>query len=93
MAKILIESGADVNLQVQHGNYGSALIAAASSKKSDIGMVELLIKAGADVNMQLQGGKFPTALAAARSRGEGYPWQIEKKKDVIALLIQHGAVD
>ena len=51
----LIESGADVNAQLQVGYYGSALAAAAAAAASrgNKEVVGLLIESGADVNAQL----------------------------------------
>ncbi|KAJ8124960.1 hypothetical protein O1611_g8681 [Lasiodiplodia mahajangana] len=62
--KVLIQAGADVNLQLQAGKYGSALAAATASYKK-LETVRFLVQAGADVNLQLQAGKYGSALAAA----------------------------
>jgi hypothetical protein len=49
------EGGADVNLQLQYGSYGSALAAAAAGLYTgEVSSMEFLVKeAGAEVNMQL----------------------------------------
>jgi ankyrin repeat domain-containing protein 50 len=65
IVKFLVqEAGAEVNMQIQCGNYGSALAAAA--ERGDMEIVKFLVQeAGAEVNMQLQGGSYSSALAAA----------------------------
>ena len=62
IAELLIKAGADVNLQ--GGNFGSALQAAAATHGMDP-IVKLLLEKGANVN--LRGGKYGTALIAAAS--------------------------
>jgi ankyrin repeat protein len=79
------KGGADINLQLQFGEYGSALAAAAKGYKNKE-VVEFLVKeGGADVNMQLQCGKYGSALAAA---AEGY-----KNKEVVEFLVKEGGAD
>ncbi|KAI0547823.1 hypothetical protein F4679DRAFT_552833 [Xylaria curta] len=77
----LIRRGADVNMQLQYGDYGSALAAAVYGGELEV--VQLLIDNGADVNMQLQCGDYGSALAAAVTTSNG--------EEVIRLLIDKGA--
>ncbi|KAJ5902126.1 hypothetical protein N7495_002654 [Penicillium taxi] len=65
--KLLISHGIDVNLSLQHGNYGSALTAAGASDYK-IGAFKFLVEAGANLNLSLQGGNFDSGLAAAASQ-------------------------
>ena len=79
------EGGADVNLQLQYGRYGSALAAAAVFDTSR-DVVEFLVKeGGADVNLQLQYGKYGSALAAAAL---GY-----ENQEVVEFLVKEGGAD
>ncbi|KAI1733395.1 hypothetical protein F4680DRAFT_46657 [Xylaria scruposa] len=80
--ELLIQAGADVNMQLQHGNYGSALAAAAATAWHEIEVAKLLLDNGADVNMQLQYGYYGSALAAAAFDGA---------IEVTTLLINSGA--
>lgn len=69
--KYLVDAGADINIQLSAGSYGSALTAAASSIKAE--NVKYLVKAGADVNISVQKGggvRFGSALAAAAYMNE-----------------------
>jgi ABC-type hemin transport system substrate-binding protein len=51
-------------MQLQHGNYGSALAAASYGGEQEV--ITLLIEEwGAEVNLQLQHGKYANALDAA----------------------------
>ena len=59
--ELLLQHGADVNMQ--GGNYGSALAEAAASGNAQ--GLRRLIRAGANVNQQLQEGNYGSALAAA----------------------------
>ena len=77
---MLLDAGADVNAQVQFGDYGTALIAAARLKNA--GVVKLLLEAGADVNAQAKSGKYGTALIAAA-------WS--ENAEVVKLLLEAGA--
>jgi ankyrin repeat protein len=91
--ELLVEQGADVNMQLQGGKYGSALAAAAACLGQTkairvvevvgaVEIMELLIEQGADVNMQLQGGEYGSALAAAAHHGQ---------TEIVELLIKQGA--
>ncbi|KAH8833309.1 hypothetical protein DL96DRAFT_1677482 [Flagelloscypha sp. PMI_526] len=60
--------GADVNLILSSGDYGSALAAVAWWGKIEV--VKLLLEKGADVNSDLSSGSYGSALAAAASGGE-----------------------
>jgi ankyrin repeat domain-containing protein 50 len=78
------EGGADVNMQLQCGDYGSALAAAARGYKNRA-VVEFLVKEGeADVNIQLQYGKYGSALAAATNNGY---------QEVVEFLVKEGGAD
>jgi hypothetical protein len=70
----------DVNQPLTHGDYGSALAAAASTSNKEI--VKLLLEAGADVNQPLTHGDYGSALAAAASTGN---------KEIVKLLLEAGA--
>jgi hypothetical protein len=63
VVELMIKSGAEVNMQLQAGRYGSALAAAAPRHYK--GVVKLLINSGAEVNAQLQAGEYGSALTAA----------------------------
>ena len=76
IVKMLIESGADVN--VQGGHYGSALQAA--SYRGSEAIVKILIESGADVNVQ--GGIYGSAIQAASYRGS---------EAIVKMLIESGA--
>ncbi|KAJ6012452.1 hypothetical protein N7522_002807, partial [Penicillium canescens] len=67
ICKILIDKGAEVNLQVEGRTYGSALVAAA--RRGHTETVRCLVEAGADVNMFVQHGFHKTALIAALFAG------------------------
>jgi len=63
------EAGAEVNIPLQTGEYGSALAAAAAFGRTET--VKFLIQeVGAEVNMPLQGGRYGSALIAAAYFGE-----------------------
>ncbi|KAM6480963.1 hypothetical protein HDV62DRAFT_364524 [Trichoderma sp. SZMC 28011] len=78
--KLLLRHGANVNLLSEIGDYGSALVAAASRGAEEI--CRLLIEDGADVNADLKAGNYGSALVAAA---------VQKNKRICELLIQHGA--
>jgi ankyrin repeat protein len=84
MVEFLVkEAGADVNLQVQFGSTGSALVAAIDRGNRDI--VEFLVReGGADVNMQVQHGKYGSALVAAGFSGE---------YEIVKFLVNEGGAD
>lgn len=67
ICKILIDKGADVNLQVQGRTYGTALVAAAH--RGNIETVKCLVEAGADVNTVVGSGLYQSALIAALFAG------------------------
>ena len=74
--KLLLERGADVN--VQAGQYGTALLAASFFNCEVI--VMLLLDKGADVNVQA--GQYGTALQAALYGGH---------EEIVKLLLENGA--
>lgn len=78
ICEVLIKRGIHINLQT--GNYGSALAAAAFG--GNAGVVEFLVQQGADVNMQLQIGNYGSALAAAA---------LNKNIEIVKFLVTHGA--
>jgi hypothetical protein len=68
MIKLLLEAGANVNLHVTHGPYGSALITAiARERKQSKTRVTLktLLKYRADISLQLSTGYYRNALDVA----------------------------
>jgi ankyrin repeat protein len=84
------EGGADVNLQLKYGHYGSALAAAAAAAAtesySNREVIEFLVKeGGADINLQLQYGKYGSALAAAASTVGA--------QEVVEFLVKEGGAD
>lgn len=83
-AKILIESGAEVNAKDDEGN--TALMSAV--KEGLIDGVKLLIEKGADVNLKDRGGI--TALSYAKA-GQSYQQDKTKYKEIIKLLEGAGA--
>ena len=62
--RCLIEAGAVIDLPLEHGDFGSALSAAACYKGNEE-IIRLLIKAGANPNIQLTHGLYGSALASA----------------------------
>lgn len=76
VVKVLLESGADFNLQC--GSYGSPLQAATAS--GQVSVIQLLLQFGADVN--LQGGLYGNPLQAAAAIGQHH---------VTQLLLERGA--
>ncbi|KAF4635686.1 hypothetical protein G7Y89_g2417 [Cudoniella acicularis] len=85
IVKLLIKEGAEVDKELQYGNYGSALAAAALGWRGNE-VVELLIKEGAEVNKELQHGDYGSALAAAAAANWG-------RKKVVKLLVEEGGAD
>ncbi|KAL7785777.1 ankyrin repeat-containing domain protein [Trichoderma afarasin] len=83
MAKLLLQNGAAVNVNLQAGQFGNALQMASS--KGHIKMVQLLLDHGAEVNAQ--GGYYGTALNAACAKRcfatDAIP--------TVQLLLEHGA--
>ena len=77
-----------MNAQLQTGDYGSALAAAAH--KGDRETVQLLIESGADVNAELQTGDFSSVLAAAKARVKEQE-QSEEVENIVELLTRYGA--
>ncbi|QKX62010.1 uncharacterized protein TRUGW13939_09166 [Talaromyces rugulosus] len=80
IVNFLIEKGADVNMPLQSGKYGSALVVAAYGEKLEI--IEFLLQKGADINMQVQTGYYSSALAAAAWSG---------KTEIVSFLVEKGA--
>ncbi|KAK3309366.1 uncharacterized protein B0T15DRAFT_515318 [Chaetomium strumarium] len=82
MVALLVNKGADINLRVRNGGYGTALIAAAANRETEV--VAFLLDRGADVNLQAIGGDrgYGTALIAAAAQGH---------KAVVELLVDRGA--
>lgn len=77
----LVKDGkADVNMQVQNGNYGSALAAAAY--RGDRGIIQWLIDAKANVHQCLRFGRYSSPLATAAYKG----W-----RECVRILIEAGA--
>jgi ankyrin repeat protein len=83
--KKIIERGANVNQRLEtHRTYGSALVAAVSSKRTEV--IQSLLAAGADMNM-LVATKNPdrsTALSAAITAGD---------TDIVKCLLENGKAD
>ncbi|KAL4894380.1 ankyrin repeat-containing domain protein [Aspergillus ambiguus] len=75
---LIQEAGADVNLSLRCGSYGSALAAA-----DEIHEVKLLLEAGADVNMPLTQGEYGSALAAAAATS--------RDLEILETLLEAGA--
>lgn len=65
-AEILLKAGADVRATVECGDYGSALVAAASTLRvmDYIEKIQLILSHGADPNQPMKGGKYGSALEA-----------------------------
>jgi ankyrin repeat protein len=82
--KYLVEQGADVNLRLQTGEYGSASALAAAAERGNTETVKYLVDQGADVNLPLQTGPYGSALAAAAEWGntETVKYLVEQGADV-----------
>src|SRR5438034_576409 len=80
IVQLLLNSGANVNMQLSSGGYGSALVAATAGGNEHI--VQQLLNSGADVNMQPSCGRYGSALAVAAA--EGYIF-------IVQLLLNSGA--
>ena len=78
VVRLLLDKGANVN--IQGGEYGSALQAAATSWRDSVEVVWLLLDKGASVN--IQGGTYGNALQAAAWRGN---------VELVRLLLDKGA--
>jgi uncharacterized protein len=76
---LLLEHGAHVH-QVSHNPLRNQALHACIALGNSVESVELLLEAGADVNATQAGGFAPLHQAAANG-----------KKDVVLLLIEHGA--
>ena len=89
--KYLLEAGADANLLLEVGRYGSALATAVVAPSENMSIVECLIQAGADVNLVLHTGKYGSALATAAQRGylEIVKYLVDSGADVNLLLPEH----
>lgn len=91
ICKNLIRRGVDVNLQLKHNDYGSALAVAACGGNLEI--VKFLVdEAKADVNLQLQQGYYGSALAAAVLGGnpEIVKFLVDKAKADVNLQLESG---
>ncbi|KAM0265401.1 hypothetical protein ACHAQJ_000243 [Trichoderma viride] len=82
MAKLLLQNGAAVNVNLQAGQFANALQMASSEGR--IEMVQLLLDHGAEVNAQ--GGYHGTALNAVCDSFSG-----TDPIHVVRLLLEHGA--
>ena len=77
MVKLLLDSGADVNHEIQKKD-STPLLYAIGQKQKDI--VELLLDRGADVNFVIKDNRTPLYYAI-----------IGKQKDIVELLLDRGA--
>lgn len=80
----LIDFGADINLLLRCGEYGSAFAAATASSWANLRLFEYLVDCGADVNLTLEGGKYGNALVAAATSS----WE---SLDIVKYLVDLGA--
>lgn len=89
--EILLQAGADVNLAVQCGRYGSALAAAAVLGRTAV--MQTLLDNGANVNLPLKHGEHGSALEALILwAGVGYRFPTyEERRDSLELLLKAGA--
>jgi hypothetical protein len=68
MIEIILDAGADINMQLKEGPSGTALEVATQYKSTFApDMMRLLINRGADVNLGPTKGTYGSALAAAHS--------------------------
>ncbi|KAJ4415022.1 hypothetical protein N0V82_007604 [Gnomoniopsis sp. IMI 355080] len=81
----LCENGADVNLQVEHDHYGSALVRAVSRDWQE--EVQCLLDYGAEVNLVLHHGDFRSALMAAVGCNRSRIY----REEMVKILLDHGA--
>jgi ankyrin repeat protein len=88
IVKSLVQEGkADVNMQLQSGEYGSALAVAAAAYGRKTEIVKFLVHEGkADINMQLQSGEFGSALAVAAAA-------YGRKTEIVKFLVHEGKAD
>ncbi|KAL6822770.1 hypothetical protein J3E69DRAFT_367448 [Trichoderma sp. SZMC 28015] len=87
--EILLKAGADVNAAVECGNYGSALVAAASASRDYhyIEKIQLLLSKTADPNLPLKGGKYGSALEAVIVSAFDRYDITESAEDILSLLL------
>ncbi|KAK4073129.1 uncharacterized protein Triagg1_5409 [Trichoderma aggressivum f. europaeum] len=93
--EILLKAGADVNAAVECGDYGSALVAAATTSRcfEYLEKIQLLLGHGADPNHPMKGGKYVSALEAVVA--SAFEWYFEdnlaENIQSLALLLEAGA--
>lgn len=89
--KYLVEAGANINLPLQVGRYGSALSTAVVAPGASLQIVKYLVQAGAEVNMILDVGMYGSALATAAHRGhiEIVKYLVDSGADINLLLPEH----
>ena len=80
VAKLLIETGADVNLGIETGNRYTPLLLITSQKKPSLDIFNMLIKAGADINAIDKDSWTPLHYAVKNNHIE-----------IVNLLIEAGA--
>ncbi|KAJ5990329.1 hypothetical protein N7499_010856 [Penicillium canescens] len=86
---ILIDKGAEIDMQFAHGQFGSALVAASFGQFPE--NVKVLLDRGADVNLQVAHGLYGSALVAASF--SQYPENVKVLLDRgadINLQVVHG---
>lgn len=86
IAKLLIDAGANVNIQI---DYFGAMPLHCAALNSSIDVARMLIDAQANVNFQNKDGETPLHWAA-RGR-KPYEVNSKKKKETVQLLIDKGA--
>ncbi|PNP49909.1 hypothetical protein THARTR1_09439 [Trichoderma harzianum] len=93
--EILLEAGAEVNATVECGDYGSALVAAASAWRGldYIEKIQLLLRHGADPNLPMKGGEYANALEAVvvSAFDRYYKRYRDENIHALKLLLEAGA--
>lgn len=87
--RFLLDHGADPNMKLENGEYGTPLVAAIANAAS-VEVVEMLLKAGADVNESIEGRPHLSAMGASLLKK--YPY-MDKDNTIehIKLLLERGA--
>jgi len=82
IVQLLLESGADVNLESK-SRFGYPIALVAASAKGHVNIVQLLLESGADVNLKIEElSRYGSAFVAASAEGHA---------NIVQLLLESGA--